>query len=253
MRNIIILSGLRKLGAIAFLAALPLLAGCSYLGGSSSSTSGPDNKLDVGKPDMSGKDIAVRVCAACHGKYGQAESPMFSHLAGQQKDYTIAQLFEFRNHSRSSKEAIVYMWGVTRTLTDQQIHELADYYSSQSPMRGKKSNSTLLVRGQKIFENGLPGIGVAQCNSCHGSDGGGMGSVPRIAGQHAEYILKQILAYQFPDDSELMEVGGKTWAPRIQALHRNLTGGGAVMTSVVKNLSPADAEAVAIYISSMNQ
>jgi cytochrome c553 len=211
----------------------------------------PDKGRNANDPNVSGKVMAVRWCATCHGKDGQARSPIFPRLAGQQRDYIVAQLHDLRDRSRSDRAAIVYMWGVARNLTDKQIYELADYFSSQKPMRGQRSNSPLLAMGQKIFEQGIPG-GVA-CNSCHGLDGGGMGEIPRIAGQHSEYILNQIIAYQNPNDRALMEVGGNTWAPEMQALHRNPERGRGSMASTVKDLSPAEAEAVAIYVSTMNQ
>ncbi len=243
--------GLRKLGGIAAITTLLSLVGCTYLNNNAPLAPSSDKGHNANNPSVSSKVMAVQVCATCHDKHGQAESPIFSRLAGQQKDYIVAQLLDFRDRSRSDKASIVYMWGMSRNLTDQQIYELADYFSSQSPMRGQRSNSPLLAMGQKIFEQGIPGV--VQCNACHGLDGGGTGAIPRIAGQHSEYILRQIIAYQNPGDRELMEVGGNTWAPRMQALHRNPARGGGVMTSMVKNLTLTEAEAVAIYVSTMNQ
>ncbi|MEO8397909.1 MAG: c-type cytochrome [Chloroflexota bacterium] len=42
--------------------------------------------------------IAQQVCSNCHGADGNAESPNFPNLAGQQKPYPIAQLKGFKSH-----------------------------------------------------------------------------------------------------------------------------------------------------------
>ena len=48
----------------------------------------------------------------------------------------------------------------------------------------------------------------AQCVSCHGPDGGGMrdGSIPRIAGQHAHVLIKQLVDFRY----------GKRWDYRME-------------------------------------
>jgi len=165
-------------------------------------------------------------------------------------------LKDLRDHSRSDKYAIVYMWGMARALTDKQMDELADYYSAQTPMYGEANHSTSaqaqLKRGEDIFNNGIPTAGVVACSGCHGAEGAGMAEIPRIAGQHSDYIMKQIHAYQNPEDKALMEMGGNTWAPKMYDLHRNLERG-AAMNAMVANMAPEDVQAVALYLNTMNR
>jgi cytochrome c553 len=195
---------------------LTALAGCSG--------------VDGGQPEkqstMSGVDLATHVCSMCHGVTGESISPMFPKLAGQQREYLKLQLTDFKGHSRSDETGTQYMWGFTH-LSDAQIGELADYFSSQSPM--KADAGTFTPRGESIFRHGLPESGVIQCNSCHGPEGQGNGQFPRLAGQHAYYLSRQIKVFQQTDQR-----------PR-----------GALMKQVTHSLSNADAEAVVNYIATL--
>ena len=174
---------------------------------------------------MSGIAMADQVCAQCHGLTGESVSPAFPKLAGQQKEYLKLQLADFKGHARSDKIGVQYMWGFTH-LTETQITELADYFSSQSPM--KADADTPDARGELIFHQGLPESGVAQCSSCHGAGGQGDGRFPRLAGQHANYMSRQIKVLQRSDQR-----------PR-----------DTLMKQVNHSLSDADAESVAHYLAS---
>ena len=47
-----------------------------------------------------------------------------------------------------------------------------------------------------IFEKGIPEQGVPPCNVCHGANAEGNAIFPRLAGQHAPYLVKQIVLIQ---------------------------------------------------------
>ncbi len=175
---------------------------------------------------MPGIAMADQVCSLCHGLTGESVSPMFPKLAGQQKAYLKVQLSDFKLHTRSDKSGAQYMAGLTH-LTDTQIAELADYFSSQSPM--KADADTLDARGESIYRSGIPESGVAQCSACHGAGGEGKGAVPRLAGQHADYVIGQ------------MKVLGQTdQRPR-----------GAQMKRENHSLSDADAQSIAHYLATL--
>jgi len=38
------------------------------------------------------------------------------------------------------------------------------------------------------------------CTTCHGDKGQGLGAFPRLAGQHADYLVKQLLVFQRTDE-----------------------------------------------------
>lgn len=205
-----------KRSSFIFLLCVAALAGCAG--------------VDKGQPEkqstLSGVAMATKVCSMCHGLTGESISPMFPKLAGQQREYLKLQLTDFKGHARSDETGTQYMWGFTH-LNETQIGELADYFSSQSPMKADAGIPD--TRGESIFRNGVAASGVIQCNSCHGADGQGNGQFPRIAGQHAYYLIRQIKVFQQTDQR-----------PR-----------GAMMKQVTHALSEADAIAVANYISTL--
>jgi len=193
-----------------------------------SACSSMEGNRGVNDPSMSGRTLVVQVCSTCHGLTGESTSPNFPKLNGQQKDYLIAQLDDFRAHVRSDQRAQEHMWGFTR-LTPAQITELADYFSAQPPMRGKSISSPAVSRGEVIFTKGVPDLGVVQCSSCHGNSGEGNGTFPRLAGQHSNYLIQQIEVFQQTEQR-----------PR-----------GGPMKVVTHGLTEADTTAVAQYLESL--
>lgn len=187
-----------------------------------------EQSKDVYKSDATGTELALQVCSACHGKTGQTVSTQFPKLAGQHKEYLLIQLGEFAEHRRSTPNAVAFMWSFNQ-LTPAQMNELAQYYSVQAPMVGEPSQSPLLPRGKSIYEQGIPGSNVIACNSCHGKNGVGGKEIPRLAGQHANYIAEQINLFK-----------SSTKRPN-----------GVAMMSLTHSMSEEDIQAVSIYLGSL--
>ncbi len=140
--------------------------------------------------------IAVGTCGSCHGPTGVSEQPKYPRLAGQNANYLAAQLKAFRGQTRGDADAIGYMWGMAGTLEDDTIDALAQYYASQKAARGHAGDPALVARGREIYEKGVESVGVPACAACHGPDAHGMGDFPRLAGQHAQYVMKQLASFQ---------------------------------------------------------
>ncbi len=174
-----------------------------------------------------GARIAMQICSGCHGAGGRSESPMFPKLNAQTSEYIEAQLKGFREHARGENAARDYMWGMAALLDAGAVKSLADYFSHQPATRGATGDATLTARGQEIFERGVPDKGVPACASCHGAEAQGAGTFPRLAGQHKEYLLRQI---------EVFKNGTRGNAP--------------VMSAVAHTLDDAQAKAVAVYLQS---
>ncbi|MDG0024409.1 c-type cytochrome [Trinickia sp. Y13] len=174
-----------------------------------------------------GARLAAQLCVACHGVHGDSQSPMFPKLNGQTRDYLVAQLKGFGQHQRSESDARSYMWAIASQLDDATIASLADYYAQQAPTAGSAGDAALVAEGQKIFEQGLSEKGVPACASCHGAQGQGNGQFPRLAGQHAEYLMRQI---------EVFQNGTRANAP--------------VMSAVAHTLGKEDAKAVTAFLQS---
>ena len=167
--------------------ALVLAAGCAN----------PQRSRDLGNPAIEGRVLAQQACSLCHGVTGVASSPEFPNLAGQSEAYVVAQLTEFRSHSRQDPAGAEYMWGVARRLTDAQIGGLASYYAAQKPAHQlAEGRPERLAAGAALFAQGAPDRGVPACASCHGDHGQGLATFPRLAGQHADYVVKQLGVFQ---------------------------------------------------------
>lgn len=203
------------------LAGVALAAGCTNL----------ERSRDLDNPAVPAVTIAQQVCSNCHGITGNSMSPNFPNLAAQMPEYITAQLDGFRRHARQDPAGFEYMWGLSRGLTDGQIAGLAAYYASQKlqplPLESDRSR---LPAGEAIFNGGIPEKSVPACVACHGQQGQGSAQFPRLAGQHADYVVKQLIVFQRTDER-----------PE-----------GSVMKVVAHELSPVDIENVAAYVQSMS-
>ena len=119
------------------------------------------------------------------------------------------------------------MWNFSQ-LTDRQMQELGVYYSRQTPMKGEKTKSPLLIRGRTLYENGNSDAGIPPCASCHGNLALGKEEIPRLAGQHSRYLAEQISAF-------------KNSKNRPNAV---------AMMSLSHHLSEEDIQAISIYLGS---
>ena len=190
--------------------------------------SGMANTADVAadKPDPAMQNI-VQTCAACHGTNGRSIAPTFPNLAAQTAPYLETQLKAFKDQTRGDPDAQAYMWGMAAPLSDAMIGELAAYYAKQAAAKGTGDDSVLIARGKQVFEAGVPAAQIPACATCHGAHAQGMAAFPRLAGQHAPYLLKQLIV--------------------IQSALRNAP----VMHGVVKELTRDQMLAVAAYLESI--
>jgi cytochrome c553 len=150
--------------------------------------------------------IAAEVCASCHGPGGVSVSPAFPRLAGQTPEYLTAQLKAFRDRTRADPMAQAFMWGMASQLSDDTIAGLAAYYAAQKPVTATTADARLLREGEGIFAEGIPAANVTACQACHKPQAEGSAAVPRLAGQHPEYLLKQLVMFK----SELRAGAGAT-------------------------------------------
>lgn len=172
------------------------------------------------------EEKAVNLCSTCHGPRGISTSPEFPILAAQRKGYLEAQIDNFRKKTRNEKDAHDFMWGIAGNLNEAIIGGIATYYATQPPAPGRVDDPALVAKGKELFDKGLPERGIPACQACHGEDAAGSSDFPRLAGQHARYVAKQL--------------------DYIQTLVR----AAPVMHGIVKDLAPAEIQAVAAYVQS---
>jgi cytochrome c553 len=153
-------------------------------------------------PDPSTMDATALVsnaCSKCHGPSGNGVSisPLFPILAGQLPVYLETELKLFRQRGRSDPRARAFMWGIARGLTDEQIRGVALYFSKQPPVPGRpSSNPALADKGKLLYENGAKERDIEPCAVCHGANGEGVNTNPRIAGQHRDYFVRELVQFR---------------------------------------------------------
>lgn len=134
----------------------------------------------------------VKACEGCHGSRGDSAGPSTPRLNGQKAEYIIARLQDFLNSTKEAPHAS-YMVHVVKDIPDSSKAEIAQYFANQIPT--EPSPTSQESSGQHIFESGYPAENIPACQSCHGSHGEGRGAVPRLAGQHADYLRNQLWTF----------------------------------------------------------
>ncbi|HRH82282.1 MAG TPA: c-type cytochrome [Thiobacillaceae bacterium] len=171
--------------------------------------------------------IVDKVCGACHGADGNSTSPTYPNLAGQHPEYLNKQLNEFKSGAR--RNAI--MAPNVTNLSDDDMLNLAAFFSAQQPKSRLAKDPELVAQGEKLYKGGNAGSGVPACASCHGPAGSGIPvQFPRLAGQHAKYVLSQLKNFRSADRAN---------------------DGGKMMQVIARKLTDAEMKAVAEYVSGL--
>jgi len=139
-------------------------------------------------------------CSACHGGDGNSVISINPKIAGQHEGYLVKQLTEFRLASSTGGKQgrnNAVMNGMAALLSDQDIEDLAAYFSSQDQKAGEAPED-VIEAGQALYRGGDAERGITSCISCHGPNGKGMGlaGFPVISGQHADYTISQLKMFR---------------------------------------------------------
>jgi len=171
------------------------------------------------------EEIVMGKCFICHGAEGESSSPVFPRLAGQHAAYTARQLADYKSGKRVSSA----MRPMVEDLTPADFKALGAWFESRKTHLHKVEDPEIAQMGRFIFTRGNPYSGVAACQACHGPRGHGTETLPRLAGQHAQYTENQLKAFN----------------------KRERTNDNAVMHTVASKLTEFEMKAVAAYISGL--
>ncbi|HXR55624.1 MAG TPA: c-type cytochrome [Casimicrobiaceae bacterium] len=128
------------------------------------------------------KPAKLEICAACHGEDGNSTNPLYPNLAQQNARYMYLELKDFKEGRRNDPT----MSPIAQTLDQKDMLALGDWFSKQKEKpTGFKADPAKVEAGRKVADAVL-------CAMCHGGDFGGQNEIPREAGQHYEYIKKQL-------------------------------------------------------------
>jgi len=141
--------------------------------------------------DDSAKVLAEQVCAVCHGRGGRSAYPTTPNLAAQPRQYLAGKLRHFRDRSLAKPESHIDVLGLS-LMDDPMADALARYYANQPAADPIKADAALIAAGSKVYERGVPDKAVAPYGVCHGADAAGSWLFPRLAGQRAEYVERQL-------------------------------------------------------------
>ena len=161
----------------------------------------------------------AEACVACHGPNGNSADPLFPMLAGQTARYTYLQLKDFKEGRRTEPRMDPFIAGLSR----EDMFDLAAFFAAQKPRPNAfKADPARVARGKAKADEVL-------CTMCHLGGFLGQNEIPRVAGQHYEYVVKQMRDFR---------TGRRT----------NDAGN---MASVTKTLSERDIEDLAHFLSSL--
>jgi len=172
------------------------------------------------------------VCAACHGADGNSVVPNWPKLAGQYAPYLQRQLGLIKGGQRTVPE----MTGIVVSLSDQDMADLAAWFSSQTASAGL-TDEALRASGELIYRSGNAETNVPACMSCHGPAGEGnpLSGYPHLAGQHSVYTEKMLTGFR----------AGTTWGAD--------DSNSKIMADVANRLTDAEIKAVASYIQGLHR
>ncbi|MCU0967448.1 MAG: cytochrome c4 [Rubrivivax sp.] len=177
-------------------------------------------------PDLArAQEIVEGKCFICHGADGESSSPVFPRLAGQNAAYVARQLADYASGKRRSTT----MQPMVEGLTAEDFKLLGTWFETRPTRAHDVEDPELAQMGRFIFTRGNPYSGVASCASCHGADGHGSTTLPRLAGQHAQYTENQLRQFN----------------------KRERTNDNAVMHTIASKLTELELKAVASYISGL--
>jgi len=78
---------------------------------------------------------AAALCVSCHGQDGVTIAPMYPSLAGQHQDYLVRAIEEYKKGGRKNP----IMSGFAANLKDEDISQIAEYFSRQRPSLATES------------------------------------------------------------------------------------------------------------------
>jgi cytochrome c553 len=160
-----------------------------------------------------GIDEKLQVCSSCHGESGVPINATTPIIWGQQEYFLVKQLHDYKSGDRENP----IMAAFAKTLVQADLRPAARYFASKSwPARSAPATST------------SPPDGIAVCQICHQPNFVGGLPAPRLAGQSYEYLVEAMRS--FAD-------GGRT--------------NNADMVKIMQELSPAQRDAMARYISGL--
>lgn len=126
-------------------------------------------------------------CLACHGETGKSEIENTPSLGAQQPAYVLIQLYMFREKLRTFD----IMNDMAKDLSDDDLRAFSDYIATlpKPAPPDEVGDPARMQRAQALAQQ-------HRCNACHNLDYAGRESIPRIANQREDYLVKTMREYK---------------------------------------------------------
>jgi cytochrome c553 len=159
-------------------------------------------------------------CFACHGVNGKSTLSAFPILAGLSMRYIYLQLKDFKEGRRRDPN----MDDLVTSMSREDMLDLGAFFAAQKQgNNGFKPDPQKAARGKAKADETL-------CSMCHLGELAGQNEIPRVGGQHYDYIVKQLRDFK--------------------AMRRTNDAGN--MTSVSKTLSDEDIDNLGHYAAGLH-
>ncbi len=159
-------------------------------------------------------------CFACHGPTGNSTDPSIPSIAGQPAQFISTQLYFFREGNRKNAQ----MSALAANLKNADLNDLAVFFSAQKAAPPKDLAPEKVEAGKRLSQQ-------FNCVACHGAALLGQQHIPRLAGQHTEYLRVQLRGFQagtrFDMDGNMTSAARALPAAEIDALAEYLASLGA--------------------------
>jgi cytochrome c553 len=127
------------------------------------------------------------LCSACHGEKGLPQDPSTPIIWGQQAGYLYLEMRDFQRGARKND----LMTPIAQSLPKEDALALAEYFAAKpwpnagAPAASKADADIAIAVNKSIV-----------CTSCHLAEYQGDSSVPRLAGQERDYLLKTAMDFR---------------------------------------------------------
>jgi cytochrome c553 len=138
--------------------------------------------MQVSANELSAVEQKAATCFVCHGDKGRSGNPQWPSLAAQQSVYIVNQLNAFKSGGRKHP----VMQAQAGKLTPEDINNYGAYFAVQQAAKAS-GDQALVPKGKDK---------ATACLGCHGRSGEGNGEFPRLAGQHPDYLAKQLSSFK---------------------------------------------------------
>ncbi|GAA4349449.1 hypothetical protein GCM10023165_36180 [Variovorax defluvii] len=186
----------------------------------------------TGSAENGSKKVAM--CVGCHGIVGyQASFPEVHKvpmIAGQSATYIVSALTAYKTGDRKHPT----MRAIADTLSEQDIADLGAYYSQLGVQEGDAPPAAAARQPSERVQALISRDKDNACTKCHGANFNtpNDGTVPKLAGQHADYLYVALKSYK---TEKSMTIGRSN----------------GVMSGQAKKFSNAELKELASYVSSL--